>query len=172
MKYNEIEHPIVVQFRGSDIERMKRATILSKSMGYNEVNINCGCPALKNKSKEPFGAVLMKSPEKVRDICREMIKSCDIPVTVKCRIGVDDQDSYEALINFIKIVAESGVKHFIVHARKAILKGFSVIENRMIPPLRYDWVYKLTKDFPGLQFTINGGLKTIEDVFFLVKFNR
>eukprot|EP01022_Parablepharisma_sp_SALTPOND_P010882 TRINITY_DN144_c0_g1_i5.p1 TRINITY_DN144_c0_g1~~TRINITY_DN144_c0_g1_i5.p1 ORF type:complete len:209 (-),score=24.29 TRINITY_DN144_c0_g1_i5:491-1117(-) len=166
LKYNNpIEHPVVVQFRGSNTERMAKAAAISASLGYDEVNINCGCPALKGKGKEPFGAVLMKDPVKVRDLVREMAKTCPVPITVKCRTGVDEVDSFDALRNFIATVKEGGVKHFIVHARKALLNGLNVIENRTIPPLKYEWVYQLAKEFPDLRFSINGGFKTIESVF-------
>ncbi len=159
-----MEHPLVVQFRGSEPERLAKCAAIAASMGYDEVNINCGCPAVSSKTQEPFGAALLKEPALVLSVVSAMVKACSVPVTVKCRIGVDDCESYEELKGFIKTVSSGGVRHFIVHARKAILKGLNVIENRTIPPLKYEVVYKLAKDFPHLFFSINGGLKTIEGV--------
>lgn len=164
---NPIEHPVVVQFRGNTIAQFIKSTSIAASWGYDEMNINCGCPVPEIKGKETFGAALMKEPLRVQELVREIIKVSPIPVTVKCRLGVDEFDSYEFFKNFISIVSGGGVTHFIVHARKAWTKGLNVIENRTIPPLKYDWVYQIAKEFPTLRFTINGGIKTIETVFSL-----
>ena len=165
MKYNNpIEHPVVVQFRGSNIEQLIKATNIAASWGYDEVNINCGCPVPETKGKETFGAVMMKDPVRVQILVRDLIKASPIPVTIKCRIGVDDLDSYEFFHNFIETTSKGGVKHFIIHARKALLKGLDIIGNRTVPPLKYEWVYQIAKEFPDLRFTINGGIKTIEAV--------
>jgi len=164
MKYNPVEHPVVIQFKGSDPERLAKSTSLAVSLGYDAVNINCGCPARKCKGEEPSGAILMKDPKRVQDTVREMIAVSSVPITVKCRIGVDDLDSYEYLKSFVSTVREGGVKHFIVHARKALLGELDPEGNRCIPPLKYEWVYALAKDFPDIQFDLNGGLQSIEMV--------
>jgi len=129
------------------------------------VNLNCGCPSEKVAGKGCFGAALMREAELVGDLCRGMAAELDCPVTVKSRIGVDDEDSYEGLCNFIETVADrSPVRHFIVHARTAILGGLSPAQNRQIPPLKYDYVYNLVKDYPEFQFTINGGITEYEEI--------
>ncbi len=165
LKYDPVEHPVVVQFRGSEPKGMAKCTEIAASLGYDEVNINCGCPKPKAKEQEAFGAELMKHPELVLSVVTAMVKASSVPVTVKCRIGVDDYESYEYLKSFIHTVSTGGIRHFIVHARKALLKGLNPLENRLVPPLNYDWVYRLAKDFPHLLFSINGGIRTIESVF-------
>jgi len=143
---------------------MAKAAEICYKMGYDEININCGCPSPKVK-EGAFGAILMFDPEKVAENVREMIKmSHGVPITIKCRLGVDEHDSFEELVKFINIVSKAGVTHFVMHARKAILHGFNPKENRNIPPLKYDWVYKLADMFPTLQFSLNGGLNTIEQM--------
>lgn len=107
----------------------------------------------------------MLKPELVRDICSSMNRENDLNLSVKCRIGVDDHDSYDELCNFIRIVSSSGIKHFIIHARKCILNGLSTLKNLSIPEIKYDWVYKLMKDFPDLEFSLNGNIKSIEDAY-------
>jgi tRNA-dihydrouridine synthase A len=143
---------------------MAQAAKIVEEYGYDEVNVNCGCPS--NKTRDGcFGAVLMFDPQLVARITRSMQKSVNIPVTVKCRLGVDDMDKYEEVKNFIKIVShEGGVTKFIIHARKCFLNGLSPHENRTIPPLKYDWVFQLKQDFPDLNFVINGGFTTIKSV--------
>lgn len=165
MKYNDpVEHPVVVQFRGSNLEQLVKATAIAASWGYDEVNINCGCPVAEVKGKETFGAAMMKDPSAVQALVNGLIQASSIPVTVKCRVGVDDLDSYEYFRGFVATVVEGGVKHVIVHARKALLKGLGVIGNRTIPPLKYEWVYQIAKEFPDVRFTINGGIKTLDAV--------
>jgi tRNA-dihydrouridine synthase A len=133
-------------------------------MGYDEINLNVGCPSPRVQHGA-FGACLMKEPKLVSECIASMIKAVPIPVTIKCRLGVDDLDSYEFAHDFIKETSEkSGCKHYVVHARKAFLKGLSPAENRHVPPLQYDRVVKLKEDFPDLDFTINGGFKTIDQV--------
>lgn len=135
--------------------------------GFCEINLNTGCPSALVSSR-CFGARLMLEPERVRDICDHMIQrtqreQADAPeITVKCRIGVDDHDSYEELHHFVKTVASAGVRHFIVHARKCLLKGLSPHENRTVPPLKYNVVYRLKQDFPHLAITLNGGVHSIQ----------
>lgn len=173
LRYRELripsstQHPLVLQLGGSDPNCLTQATRFAAEAGYSEINLNCGCPSPKVAGRGCFGAALMKSPDLVATATREMKKV--LPengnITVKCRIGVDDDESYESLCKFIKIVHEKGmVNHFIIHARKAILGGLSPAQNRTIPPLKYEYVHGLLKDFPNVKFSINGGLKTVNDV--------
>ncbi|KAG0340317.1 hypothetical protein BG000_000174 [Podila horticola] len=155
----------VVQLGGSDPEAMAKAAKLVQDNGYKEVNVNVGCPSPRVQ-KGAFGAVLMKTPSSVVDIIQEMVKvGVNIPITVKCRIGVDNLDSYEYLYDFIKLVSTTTpVTHFVVHARKCWLKGLSPKQNRSVPPLKYEVVHLLAKDFPHLTITINGGFNTNEQI--------
>ncbi|KAF9189267.1 hypothetical protein BGZ49_003841 [Haplosporangium sp. Z 27] len=155
----------VVQLGGSDVEAMAKAAKLVQDNGYKELNINVGCPSPRVQ-KGAFGAILMKTPNTVVDIIQEMRKSgVTIPITVKCRIGVDNLDSYEYLYDFIKLISTTtSVNHFIVHARKCWLKGLSPKQNRSVPPLKYEVVYQLAKDFPHLTITINGGFNTTDHI--------
>lgn len=161
------QHPVVLQLGGSDGGELQHAARLAARYSYDEVNLNCGCPSPKVAGKGCFGAALMRQPLLVADACRRMKMElpAHVDVTVKCRIGVDEDDSYEQLCHFVRVVSErGGVWHFIVHARKAILGGLSPAQNRSVPPLRYEVVYDLIRDFPQLRFSINGGLHTVEDV--------
>lgn len=161
------QQPIVLQLGGSDPDELESAARIAAKYPYNEVNLNCGCPSPKVAGKGCFGAALMRTPDVVAEATRRMraVLPSHVPVTVKCRIGVDDEASYESLSNFVRVVSEKGlVRHFIIHARKAILGGLSPAQNRTIPPLRYDFVYALLEDFPHLLFSINGGVKTIDNV--------
>eukprot|EP00830_Metopus_es_P006086 TRINITY_DN15796_c0_g1_i1.p1 TRINITY_DN15796_c0_g1~~TRINITY_DN15796_c0_g1_i1.p1 ORF type:complete len:287 (+),score=53.77 TRINITY_DN15796_c0_g1_i1:351-1211(+) len=142
---------------------MAKCASLCAAIGYDEININCGCPSPRVKEGS-FGAVLMLSPHVVVQNVIAMTKTVTTPVTIKCRLGVDDHDSYEELTKFIGAVGGAGVKHFIIHARKAFLGGLNPKENRTVPPLKYDWVYKLAADFPDMKFSLNGGLQTIESI--------
>ncbi|KAG0225168.1 dihydrouridine synthase-domain-containing protein [Mortierella sp. GBAus27b] len=155
----------VVQLGGSEPKAMATAAKLVQDNGYKEININVGCPSPRVQ-KGAFGAILMKTPPLVVDIINEMLKiGVTIPITVKCRIGVDDLDSYEYLYDFIKLISTTTpVNHFIVHARKCWLKGLSPKQNRSIPPLKYEVVYRLAKDFPHLTITINGGFNTTDHI--------
>jgi tRNA-dihydrouridine synthase A len=162
----DVEDPVVLQLGGSDVEQMKEASKLAYAYGYKEINLNVGCPSPKVAGAGCFGAALMLNPSLVADLACAIGDAGGVPATIKCRIGVDDEDSYEQLVHFIRTVSErAGVKHFIVHARKAILnKNFSPKDNRTIPPLRYAVVYRLVQDFPHLCFTLNGGLLSMEMV--------
>ena len=163
LRFNSEEHPVVLQVGGSDPDEMVNAANLAQEAGYDEVNINVGCPSDRVQSGA-FGACLMKRPETVAECVRQMNKSVDLPVTVKVRTGVDDADSYDQLKDFISNVNEAGCSTFVVHARKAWLKGLSPKQNRDIPPLDYDRVYQLKQDFPKLQIIINGGITSVEQV--------
>ncbi|CAO3574591.1 unnamed protein product [Mortierella alpina] len=155
----------VVQLGGSDVEAMAQAAKLVQDNGYKEINLNVGCPSPRVQ-KGAFGAVLMKTPSTVVDIIQGMVKiGVTIPITVKCRIGVDNLDSYEYLHDFIQLISTTTpVNHFIVHARKCWLKGLSPKQNRSVPPLKHEVVYQLAKDFPHLTITINGGFNTTQQV--------
>ena len=161
--FNREEHPVALQLGGSNAEDMARCAEQAQALGYDEVNINVGCPSDRVKNGS-FGACLMAEPDVVAASVRQMQKVVDIPVTVKSRIGIDDMDEYEDLTRFIETVADAGCRHFIVHARKAWLQGLSPKENREIPPLKYERVYQLKQEFPQLHISINGGIKTLEDV--------
>lgn len=156
--YNDIEHPIALQLGGSSPKDLAICTKKAFDYGYDEVNLNVGCPSDRVQNGA-FGACLMKEPDLVAECIAEMKLAADIPVTVKTRLGIDDLDSYEFLVNFITKVSEiGGCDHFIIHARKAWLSGLSPKENRDIPPLDYKRVYQLKKDFPHLTIILNGGL--------------
>lgn len=157
LDFDPREHPIAVQLGGSDPRDLAQCASLCERWGYDEVNLNVGCPSDRVQSGK-FGACLMKEPNLVRDCVAAIRDAVSIPVTVKSRIGVDDQDSYEQLHDFISIISESGCRVFIIHARKAWLQGLSPKENREIPPLRYDIVHQLKRDFPEHQFILNGGI--------------
>jgi tRNA-dihydrouridine synthase A len=162
LEYDQEEHPLAIQLGGSDPVSLAEASVISEEFGYKEINLNIGCPSTKVQ-KGRFGAVLMKEPGLVSKCISAMKKSVNIPVTVKCRIGVDDMDEDTYLDKFIKEVSFAGCETFIIHARKAWLKGLSPKDNREIPPLNYQRVYKLKDAFPDLNFIINGGIKTIEE---------
>ena len=163
LDFNGIENPLVLQLGGSDPKEMAECAIIAEDWGYDEVNINVGCPSDRVLSGS-FGACLMKEPKLVAQCVEAMIERCGIPITVKHRIGIDDMESYDQLSDFVSLISQKGCQHFIVHARKAWLTGLSPKENRTIPPLNYPWVYQLKKDFPKLKFTINGGIETCQDI--------
>lgn len=160
--YDETEHPIALQLGGSDPTDLATSARLAKDYQYDEINLNCGCPSDRVQSGK-FGATLMNDAPLVADCFRAMQDAANIPVTIKHRIGIDEQDSYQFLCDFIGTVAEAGCLTFIVHARKAWLKGLSPKQNREIPPLDYDRIYQLKKDFPQLEIIINGGIKTLSE---------
>lgn len=160
--FNQEEHPLALQLGGSDPLDMARCAVSAQERGYDEVNINVGCPSDRVQNGR-FGACLMAEPQTVADCIKAMQAEVDIPVTVKSRIGIDDMDEYEDLTRFIDVVAASGCNTFIVHARKAWLKGLSPKENRDIPPLLYDRVYHLKQQFPDLHISLNGGVKSLDD---------
>ena len=160
LRYHPEEHPLALQLGGSNPAELAQCARLAQQWAYDEVNLNVGCPSDRVQSGR-FGACLMAEPERVRDCLASMREACDIPVSIKHRTGIDQQDSYEELCHFIGTVAESGVQIFIVHARKAWLHGLSPKQNRDLPPLQYQWVYQLKRDFPELEIIINGGIETI-----------
>jgi len=159
----DADHPVVLQLGGSDPTEMAEAAGIAQSWGYDEVNINVGCPSDRVQSGR-FGACLMAEPDTVAAIVKAMQNAVSVPVSVKCRLGIDRDDSYVALEQFVRKVADAGCEHFIVHARKAWLDGLSPKENRTIPPLRYPYVYRLKETLPDLHITINGGIDTWQDV--------
>ena len=163
LDFDTVENPLVLQLGGSDPKEMAVCALIAQDWGYDEVNINVGCPSDRVLSGS-FGACLMKEPNLVAQCVESMTDKCEIPVTVKHRIGIDDMESYGELSDFVFQISNKGCQHFIVHARKAWLKGLSPKENRTIPPLNYSWVYQLKKDFPSLKITINGGIESCEDV--------
>lgn len=160
LDFNESEHPVALQLGGSDPIELTKAAVLGENFGYNEVNLNVGCPSDRVQSGA-FGAVLMKTPEVVAECCKEMVNATDIDVTVKCRIGVDNQDPNIILPRFLEHISNAGVKRVIIHARKAILSGLSPKQNRDIPPLNYEIVYKMKELFPGLHISLNGGIRSL-----------
>ena len=162
LSYSHDEHPLAIQLGGSDPESLAEASVISEEYGYKEINLNVGCPSSKVQ-KGRFGAILMKEPKLVAKCVSNMKRSVSTPVTVKCRIGVDDMDQDAQLDRFIEEVSFEGCNTFIIHARKAWLKGLSPRDNREIPPLNYERVYKLKDKFHHLNIVINGGIKTIEE---------
>ena len=163
LEFDPSEHPVALQVGGSDPELMAEAARRGAEFGYDEVNINVGCPSDRVQSGQ-FGACLMAHPDIVADCVRAMRSECDVPVTVKTRIGSDDEDSYEFLRRFVDAQLEAGCTRFIVHARVAILEGLSPKENRTVPPLRYERVYQLKEDLPDAEIVLNGGITTVEQV--------
>ena len=160
LAFDPAEHPLALQLGGSEPADLAACTRMAEDAGYDEVNLNIGCPS-ERVQKGAFGACLMREPDLVADCVAEMRASVRIPVTVKCRIGVDDQDPREALFGFVARVAQAGCTIFVVHARKAWLKGLSPKDNREIPPLDYPLVYELKRTHPNLTVVINGGIATL-----------
>ena len=164
LRLNQIEHPVICQLGGNDPKKLAQAAKYCEIMGYDEVNLNVGCPSDRVQAG-CFGAVLMKDAQLVGNIMKEMRAAVSIPCTVKCRLGVDEFDSYEFALEFVRRVSElSGVDHFIIHARKCLLKGLDPKQNRTIPPLKYEYVVRLKQDLPRLKFSINGGFRTVAQV--------
>lgn len=163
LSFDPLEHPIAVQLGGDDPAMLTESARICEDRGFDEINLNVGCPS-DRVQKGRFGACLMKEPERVASCVAAMRSAVDIPVTVKHRIGVDDLDDYQDLHRFVTIVAESGCEVFIAHARKAWLEGLSPAQNRSIPPLRYDDIYRLKADFPHLTIVINGGITNLDEV--------
>lgn len=162
LQYNQEEHPVALQLGGSTPADLAKCAKIAQDWGYDEVNLNVGCPSDRVQNNM-IGACLMGHASLVKDCLSAMREACDIPVTVKHRIGIDDLDSAEFLSNFVGEVQQSGCETFIVHARIAVLQGLSPKENREVPPLNYDRVYALKKAFPELEILINGGIKTISE---------
>ncbi len=169
LEFDPVEHPIAVQLGGDEPETLAVAARVCEDFGYDEINLNVGCPS-DRVQKGRFGACLMKEPERVADVVAAMRNSVSIPVTVKHRIGVDDQDDYEHLHRFVDIVSKAGCDVFIAHARKAWLKGLSPAQNRSIPPLKYDFIYRLKQDYPHLNIQINGGIMDVPQVLHHLKY--
>jgi tRNA-dihydrouridine synthase A len=163
LRYDPSEHPVAVQLGGSDPVMMADAARRAADVGYDEININVGCPSDRVQSGQ-FGACLMATPQVVADCFEAMQVEVDVPVTVKTRIGIDDQDSEEFFLHFVDTVVAAGCKRFIVHARIAILEGLSPKENRTVPPLNYDRVYRLKEKYPNLEIFLNGGVTEIAQV--------
>ena len=161
LQFNQEEHPVALQLGGSDPKAMAICAKMAEDFGYDEVNINVGCPSDRVQNGA-FGACLMAEPELVAENVSAMQDAVDIPVTVKNRIAIDEMDEYKCLPKFIETVSQAGCKTFIIHARKAWLKGLSPKQNRDVPPLNYELVYQMKRDFPELEIIINGGIKTLE----------
>lgn len=162
LDFNPVEHPIVLQLGGSRPETLAEASRIGEEWGYDEINLNLGCPSERVQGGG-FGACLMKEPDLVAECMAAMREAVRIPVTAKHRLGVDDLEDYRYLVGFVEKLAGVGIETFIVHARKALLKGLSPAENRSVPPLRYAWVYQLKQDFPHLRFVLNGGVRSLEE---------
>jgi tRNA-dihydrouridine synthase A len=160
LHFNPEEHPVALQLGGSDPGELARCARWAEEWGYDEVNLNCGCPSDRVQSGM-FGACLMARPRLVADCVKAMRDACTIPVTVKHRIGIDEMESYDELASFVEPIAAAGCSVFIVHARKAWLQGLSPKENREIPPLNYPWVYRLKRDFSALTVVLNGGIQSL-----------
>ena len=163
LQHDAFEYPLALQLGGHDPKDLARCAALAEERGYQEVNLNVGCPSDRVQNGR-IGACLMAEPQTVADAVKAMQEKVDIPVTVKHRIGIDDRESYEELVDFVGTVAEAGCDTFIVHARIAILAGLSPKENRDVPPLKPEWVYRLKKEFPDLNISINGGIKTFDEI--------
>ena len=157
------EKPLALQVGGSDKKELSKVAKIAEDMGYDEININLGCPS-KKVQKNKFGACLMKEPNLVFECINEMVKSCNIPVTAKTRIGFDNTEDFDYLNKFILKINETGCKTFIIHARKAILKGLTPKQNLNIPKLNYEMVYKIKEENPDLEIIINGGISKIEEI--------
>lgn len=162
LDFSQEELPLALQLGGDDPEALTKCAVLAQQWGYTEVNINVGCPSDRVKNGQ-FGATLMARPERVAQCVAAMKAEVDIPVTVKHRIGIDDLDRYEDMHNFVSVVSQSNCDRFSVHARKAWLQGLSPKQNRNVPPLRYDDVYRLKRELPDLEIEINGGIKQLDE---------
>ena len=163
LSYSPEEKPLALQVGGSNKEELAEVAKIAEGMGYDEININLGCPS-KKVQKNKFGACLMKEPDLVAECISEMVNSCKIPVTAKTRIGFDDVESFEYLNNFIHEMRDAGTKTFILHARKAMLTGLSPKQNLNIPKLNYNMVYEIKKKNPELEIIINGGISKIDEI--------
>ena len=163
LEFNVNEKPVALQIGGSSPKLLSQASKIGEDFGYDEINLNLGCPS-KKVEKNKFGACLMKEPNLVADCLSKMLSSTKLPVTIKTRIGFDDQEDYENLFNFIEKLKNVGVKTFIIHARKAMLGKFTPKQNLNIPPLKYDVVYNLKKDFKKEEIIINGGITSTDQI--------
>jgi len=164
LDFNQEEHPLALQVGGSEPTELAHATGLARRWGYDEINLNCGCPS-ERVQRGAFGACLMAEAPLVADCVKAMVDvACGLPVTVKHRIGIDREESYEFVRDFVGTVSQAGCGVFIVHARNAWLKGLSPKENRELPPLRHEFVYRLKRDFPHLTIVLNGGVRTNDEI--------
>ena len=163
LEFNINEKPVALQIGGSSPKLLAEASKIGEEFGYDEINLNLGCPS-KKVEKNKFGACLMKEPNLVADCVSKMQASTKLPVTIKTRIGYDNVEDYENFYNFISILKSTGIKTFIIHARKAMLGKFTPKQNLNIPPLKYDYVYNLKKDFPNEEVIINGGITSVEEI--------
>jgi tRNA-dihydrouridine synthase A len=163
LDFSTEEHPVALQLGGSEPADLAKSAKLGEQWGYDEINLNCGCPS-ERVQKGAFGACLMAEPQLVADCVKAMRDAVAIDVTVKHRIGIDDVQSYDFVRDFVGTIADAGCATFIVHARNAILKGLSPKENREIPPLKAEYAYQLKRDFPHLEIIINGGIKTLDEI--------
>lgn len=163
LRFDREEHPVALQLGGSEPQALARCAMLAEEWGYDEVNLNCGCPS-ERVQNGAFGACLMAEPQLVRDGVKAMHDAVGIPITVKHRIGIDRGEDYDFVRDFVGTVAEGGAQTFIVHARNAWLKGLSPKENREVPPLRYDFAWQLKRDFPALEILVNGGISGTEAI--------
>jgi tRNA-dihydrouridine synthase A len=163
LRFNVEEQPLALQLGGSEPADLARAARMGAQWGYDEINLNCGCPS-ERVQRGAFGACLMKEPALVADCVKAMVDVVEVPVTVKHRIGIDKNEDYAFVRDFVGTVAQAGCEVFIVHARNAWLQGLSPKENREIPPLRYDMAYRLKQDFPSLQIVVNGGITNNTDI--------
>ena len=168
LEFNINEKPVALQLGGSSPKLLGEASKIGEDFGYDEINLNLGCPS-KKVEKNKFGACLMKEPNLVADCLINMRAKTKLPLTIKTRIGYDDVEDYENLYNFISVLRQTGVKTFIIHARKAMLGKFTPKQNLNIPPLKYDYVFKLKKDFPNEEIIINGGITSVEEIKPLLK---
>ena len=159
LAFSPEEHPVALQLGGSEPDELARCAKLGEQYGYDEINLNIGCPS-ERVQRGAFGACLMAEPRLVADCVRNIGEAVTVPVTVKHRIGIDQVEEYGFVRDFVGAVSEAGCRTFIVHARNAVLKGLSPKENREIPPLKYDYVYRLKRDFPEVEIVINGGITT------------
>ena len=163
LRFDAAEHPVALQLGGSDLAALAQCARLGERYGYDEINLNCGCPS-ERVQHGAFGACLMAEPQLVADCVKAIRDAVSIPVTVKHRLGIDSIDAYEFVQQFVGTVAHAGCETFFVHARNAVLKGLSPKDNREVPPLKYDYVYRLKRDFPGLCIVVNGGVNTLEAI--------
>ena len=163
LNFNLLEKPLVLQIGGSDPKELAQATKIAENYGYDEINLNLGCPS-KKVQKNKFGACLMKLPNLVGDCINEMVNACNLPISIKTRIGFDDCEDYEYLKKFISIIKKAGSKTFIIHARKAILDKLTPKQNLNIPPLNYNFVYNIKKDFTDDVVILNGGIDTLNKI--------
>jgi len=171
LAFSPEEKPLALQVGGSDKKELSEVAKIAEGIGYDEININLGCPS-KKVQKNMFGACLMKEPELVSECINKMVSTCKIPVTAKTRIGFDDTEDFTYLNKFILKIKEAGCKTFIIHARKAILKGLSPKQNLNIPKLNYEMVYKIKKENPDLEIIINGGITTIGEIINHLKIKK